>query len=213
MVGKKSLGAVLLGLFAAALLVASQETAPMTDEAMRAYLKEATGQRGMMNVPVADGEFLHDFVAERGYRRGLEIGTSNGVSAMWMAMALRKKGGKLITLEINAERAALARQNFKKTGLIEVIELREGNALEIIPKLEGPFDFVFIDAWKPDYYKYFQMVYPKIRSGGAILAHNVSTMNDEMKDFLDAIHNHPNLETHIERRSRQGISVSIKKGD
>ena len=92
----------------------------------------------------------------------------------------------------------------------EVIELREGDALEIIPGFSGPFDFVFIDAWKPDNIRYFRMVFPKVRAGGAIFAHNVLSHGDEMRDFLEVIENHPDLETHIERRSRAGISVSVK---
>src|SRR3990172_1431164 len=129
---------------------------------------------------------LHDFFRERGYKRGLEVGTSNGYSAIWIGMAFRKTGGKLVTLEIDKRRASLARENFAHVKLEQVIELREGDALEIIPQLEGPFDFVFIDAWKPDYIRYFLLLYPKVRPGGAILAHNVLSHGKEMQDFLKA---------------------------
>jgi len=182
----------------------------LDDGEIRAFLDGIHGKRGMMNVPRVDGEFLHDFIVERGYKRGLEIGTSNGYSAIWMGMALRKTGGKLVTLEIDKRRASLARKNFARVKLGEVIELREGDALEIIPGLSGPFDFVFIDAWKPDYIRYFRMVFPKVRVGGAIFAHNVLSHGDEMRDFLEAVENHPDLETWIELRSRAGISVSVK---
>ncbi len=135
-----------------------QDVGRLGDGEIRAFLDEIHGKRGMMNVPRVDGEFLHDFIVERGYKRVLEIGTSNGYSAIWMGMALRKTGGKLVTLEIDKRRASLARKNFARVKLGEVIELREGDALEIILGLSGPFDFVFIDAWKPDYVRYVEMI-------------------------------------------------------
>ena len=189
---------------------AFQSEGRLDDGEIRAYLDGIHGKRGMMNVPRVDGEFLHDFIVERGYKRGLEIGTSNGYSAIWMGMALRKTGGKLVTLEIDKRRASLARKNFARVKLGKVIELREGDALEIIPGLSGPFDFVFIDAWKPDYIRYFRMVFPKVRAGGAIFAHNVLSHGSEMREFLEVIQDHPDLETRIDRRSRAGISVSVK---
>ena len=181
------------------------------DEATIRAEVEKIRQPGMMNVPRVDGEFLHDLVAGRGYRRGLEIGTSNGYSAVWMALGLRKTGGRLITLEIDAHRADLAAENFKRLGLEPYVELRRGDALTLIPTIEGPFDFVFIDAWKEDYPKYFELVFPKVRSGGAILAHNVLSHAPALRAFVEMLQTHPQLETHIDRRSPAGISVSIKK--
>ena len=210
MVKQQVVPAVLI-LAGVAALWAAQTDTQLSDRAIRAYLDQIHGQRGMMNVPRADGEFLHDFIVKRGYKKGLEVGTSNGYSAIWMGLGLRKMGGRLITLEVDQRRASLARENFAHVKLGEVIELREGDALEIIPQLKGPFDFVFIDAWKPDYIRYFRLLYPKIRPGGAILAHNVLSHGKDMQDFLEVIENHSDLETHIERRSQAGISVSIKR--
>jgi len=205
---KKLLALVVL---AAALVPAAPAAEPLDDAAIRAYLDQMHGQSGMMNVPRADGEFLHDFILEHNYKRVLEVGTSNGYSSLWMGMALRRTGGKLITLELDADRAALARENFRKTGLNQVIELREGDALKALPGLEGPFDLVFIDAWKEDYLRYFEMVFPKVRPGGAIVAHNVVSHGRDMQDFLQAVQNHPELETRIDRRSSAGLSISLKR--
>ena len=210
MVKQQVVPAVLI-LAGVAALWAAQTDTQLSDRAIRAYLDQIHGQRGMMNVPRADGEFLHDFIVRRSYKKGLEVGTSNGYSAIWMGLGLRKMGGRLITLEVDQRRASLARKNFAHAKLGEVIELREGDALEIIPQLKGPFDFVFIDAWKPDYIRYFRLLYPKIRPGGAILAHNVLSHGKEMQDFLEVIENHSDLKTRIERRSQAGISVSIKR--
>lgn len=186
------------------------QTAELDEATIRAEV-EKIRRPGMMNVPRVDGELLHDLVVGRGYRRGLEIGTSNGYSAVWIALGLRKTGGRLITLEIDERRADLAARNFRRLGLLPYVELRRGDALTLIPAIEGPFDFVFIDAWKEDYPKYFELVFPKVRSGGAILAHNVLSHAPELGGFLEMLQKHPRLETRIDRRSAAGISVSIKK--
>ncbi|MBI3029369.1 MAG: O-methyltransferase [Candidatus Rokubacteria bacterium] len=199
-----------LPLVALAVVALAAQSVHLDDAAIRVEV-EKIRQPGMMNVPRADGEFLHDLIVVRGYRRALEIGTSNGYSAVWIALALRKTGGRLVTLEIDARRADLAAENFKRLGLEPYVDLRRGDALKLIPALEGPFDFVFIDAWKEDYPKYFDLVFPKLGPGGAILAHNVLSHAPELKAFLEMLQTHPQLETRIERRSSAGISVSIKK--
>lgn len=168
-------------------------------------------RRGMMNVPREDGQFLHDLITERGYTRALEIGTSNGYSAAWMALALHKTGGTLITLEVDERRAALAADNFRRLGLDDIIELRRGDALKLIPGIPDHFDLVFIDAWKPDYVRYFEMVYPKVRPGGAIIGHNVLSHRTELADFVRLVSEHPQLQTTIDRRSSAGMTVSFKK--
>lgn len=191
-------------------LALAAQSVQLDDATVRAEV-ERIRQPGMMNVPRVDGEFLHDLVVGRGYRRGLEIGTSNGYSAVWIALALRKTGGRLITLEIDARRADLAQENFRRLGLEPYIELRRGDALKLIPTIEGPFDFVFVDAWKEDYPKYFELVFPKVISGGAIVTHNVASHDAALRDFVEMLQKHPGIETRIDRRSSAGLSVSIKK--
>lgn len=207
---KTSRAWLMLPILGLAAVTLAAQSVQLDDATIRTEV-EKIRQPGMMNVPRADGEFLHDLVVERRYRRGLEIGTSNGYSAAWIGLALRRTGGRLITLEIDEGRATLAAENFKRLGLEPYIDLRRGDALTLIPTLEGPFDFVFIDAWKEDYPKYFQQVFPKVISGGAILAHNVLSHAPELQAFVEMLRKHPQLETRIERRSSAGISVSIKK--
>jgi len=174
-------------------------------------LKHLSFRHGGINVPAADGRLLYDLILENGYKKGLEIGTSNGYSTLWIGLAFKKTGGHVITLEIDEDRGIEARENFKKAGLDNIIEGRIGDALKEIPKIDEEFDFVFIDAWKPDYKKYLDLVYPKLKKGGMITAHNVTGQGRQMSDFLDAINNDPNLETRIDHSSRSGISISIKK--
>lgn len=189
-----------------------QGPARMDEEALKAEFDKVR-QPGMMNVPREDGEFLHDLIVERGYRHALEIGTSNGYSALWMGLALRKTGGRLITIEIDETRANLAAENFRRLGFDSIIELRRGDALKLVPLVEGPLDLVFIDAWKPDYPRYFEMVFDKVRSGGAIVAHNTRSHAGEegIVRYLEIVRRHPQLDTRVDTRSSAGFAISFKK--
>lgn len=174
-------------------------------------LKSLPRTYGGMNIPAADGRFLYDLIIENNYQRGLEIGTSNGYSGLWLGLAFQETGGKLITLEIERKRAEEAQENFKKAGLSQVIDARICDAFKEIPKIEGEFDFVFIDAWKPDYMEFLQLVRPRVKPGGVITAHNVLNAGREMQDFLDALKTDEGLETKIVRISSAGVSISIIK--
>jgi caffeoyl-CoA O-methyltransferase len=162
---------------------------------------------GGVNVPAADGRFLYDLILEKGYTRGLEIGTSNGYSGLWIGLALKKNGGELVTIEIDPRAADEARGNFKKAGLDDIIKVITSDALEGIPNVPGTFDFVFIDAHKPEYYDYLQLVRNRVREGGAITAHNVTERDRSMANFVDAIKNDRGLATEI--FSRHTMSVSL----
>jgi len=120
----------------------------------------------LWNVNPDEGAFLRDLAVKVHAKAGLEIGTSNGYSSIWIGMGLRQEGGHLLTLEIDEGRAKLAQANFHAAGLDSVITLKLGNALKEVPKLTGPYDFVFIDAWKQDYVKYLEMVIPIVSPGG-----------------------------------------------
>jgi len=128
---------------------------------------------GGPSVPPADGQALHDIVVQHGYKNALEIGTSTGYSGMWIAWALAKTGGKLITVEIDRDRHQEAVANFRDAGLSKYIDARLGDAHSIVPALPGPFDFVFCDADKDWYENYLKAVLPKLSSGGCFAAHNV----------------------------------------
>jgi len=172
-------------------------------------LKSLPSTYGGLNITAADGRFLYDLILENKYQRGLEIGTSNGYSGLWLGLAFQETGGELITLEIERKRAEEARENFKKAGLGQVIDARICDAFKEIPEIEGEFDFIFIDAWKPDYMEFLQLVRHRVKPGGVITAHNVLNAGREMQDFLDAIKMDKKLETKIVRNSSAGVSISI----
>ncbi len=183
----------------------------ITDEKVLPMLKHLPYRHGGMNVPASDGRLLYDIVKQHGYKKGLEIGTSNGYSALWLGLAFKETGGHLLTFEIEPQRAREARENFEHAGLQGVIESHVSDALREIPALEGPYDFVFIDAWKPDYLKYLKLVLPKMKPGGVITAHNVTSEGGSMRGFLEEIRTNPKLETTIDYSSRAGVSISYVK--
>jgi caffeoyl-CoA O-methyltransferase len=172
-------------------------------------LKDFPSGHEDMNVPCRDGRFLHDFILKNQYKRGLEIGSFTGYSALWMGLAFQKNGGRLVTIEIDSSSGQEAKKNIHMAGLGGVVDARIADAFKEIPEIEGTFDFVFIDAWKPDYVKFFHLLRERIEPGGAIVAHNVTNYARDMKDFLEIIKNDPDLETTFSELSEEGMSVSI----
>lgn len=144
------------------------------DAKVRAFLEQKGRQWWDMNVPESDGRTLYDIVLKNGYKRALEIGTSTGHSGIWIAWALSKTGGKLITIDIDEGRHNEAVANFKAAGLAGFIDARLGDAHEIVPALDGPWDFVFSDADKEWYVNYAKAVIPKLLPGGCLVSHNIS---------------------------------------
>jgi len=185
--------------------------AGITDRQVLPLLKHLPYDDDGMNIPCRDGRLLYDLIVEHGYVRGLEIGTSNGYSTLWLGLAFRQTGGRVITLEYEAKAARAAWRNFQDAGLTDVIDARTADAFKEIPAMEGDFDFVFLDAWKPDYIKFWRLVKDRIRPGGVFTAHNVSSHERDMQDFLAEIRRDPAFETTLHQVSSQGISVSFRR--
>lgn len=167
--------------------------------------------KGMLAVSEEDGRFLRVLVASTGAKRVLEIGGASGYSAIWMGLGLRDTGGRLITIEYDPTRAREATANIAKAGLTDVVQVVPGDAFSAIPELTGTFDLVFLDAWKPDYKKFFDLVFPRVTPGGLFLAHNVINKKSEMPDFLRAIHTHPQALSTIVSPGHEGISMTYKR--
>lgn len=185
---------------------------PYSEPNARAHLEgmRKDARRGMSVDPV-DGEYFYKVTQELKAKRVLEIGTSTGYSGGWFALALKKTGGKLITLEIDPDRHAEAKRAFEAMGVADIVDARLCNALIELTRIEGPLDIVFIDAWKPDYLKYYELVMPKVRSGGLILAHNTKNAAGPMTAFLERIQADPAVTTVFLPESIQGLSISTKK--
>jgi len=165
----------------------------------------------LWNITAEEGAFLRDLVVKVKARQALELGTANGYSGMWIALGLRQTGGHLITMEIDQGRARLAQENFRAAGLTPLVTVTRGDALQEIPKVSGPLDFVFIDVWKQGYVPCLKLVLPKVRPGGVIVAHNVTNLRDELADFIHEVTTNPQLKTTIENPGPGGFSVSTKR--
>jgi predicted O-methyltransferase YrrM len=181
------------------------------DKKIRNFLESYSENWRDMNVPITDGKILYDIIIKNNYKSAVEIGTSTGHSAIWMAWALSKTGGKLITVEIDRERFLQAKANFNKAGVTHLIDARLGDAHQIIPALEGKYDFVFSDADKNWYKNYFLAMEPKMVKGGCFTAHNSSLQTQGITEFVEYLNSLKTWETHYEPNSRAGISVSFKK--
>jgi caffeoyl-CoA O-methyltransferase len=188
---------------------------PSTDARVRKFLSDHSRRWYDMNVPTSDGQLLYDLIIKGNYKNALEIGTSTGHSGIWMAWALSKTGGKLITIEIDERRHKTAVENFREAGLSEYIDARLGDAHTLVKELKGPFDFVFSDADKGWYKNYFIDVDPKLVIGGCFTAHNVSPYGrgyGGQKEFLNYVMSLKNYKTTV-NTSGGGLSISYKLSD
>ena len=192
---------------------------PALDEKVKKFLADHSGQWHDLNISSADGQLLYDIIIKGNYKSALEIGTSTGHSGIWIAWALSKTGGKLITIEYDEARHKTALQNFKEAGLSEYIDARQANAHSLVKELKGPFDFVFSDADKDWYKNYFIDVDPKLKVGGCYTTHNISDRNaggyggrggnGGSGDYLEYVRNLKNYETTLNR----GTLISYKRGE
>ena len=199
--------ALLLSTPSLAQLRGSGALTPHIEAVLRA-IKAA--DKGQLAVSEEDGRFLRLLVATRGAKSILEIGAASGYSGIWLGLGARESGGRVVAIEYDPTRAKEAAANIKRAGLDDVVRVVHGDAFKEIPKLQGSFDFVFLDAWKPDYRKFFDMVFPRLTAGGLFTAHNVVNKKSEMEPFLGAIQNNPALFTTIVSPSGEGMSVSYR---
>ena len=180
------------------------------DQQVKNFLESSKNNWRDMNVPESDGQLLYDIIIKNNYTRAVEIGTSTGHSGIWIAWALSKTGGKLITIEINKRRYLEALANFKKAGVLEYVDVRLADAHELVPMLEGPFDFVFSDADKSWYINYFKDLNPKLEVGACFVTHNVSKYNNY--NFYEYVSQLPNYKTTLDDRGA-GMAFSYKKAE
>ncbi len=164
----------------------------------------------MANVPVEDGRLLRVLAETMGAKHVVEIGTSNGFSALWLCLALKATGGNLVTHEINPSVAALARENFKKAGVDHMVTIVLGDAHEEVTKLKGPIDLLFIDADKAGYADYLNKLLPLVRPGGLVVAHNMNFPSPD-PDYIEAVTTNPDLDTIFLHMDGPGVGVTLKK--
>jgi caffeoyl-CoA O-methyltransferase len=200
-------------LLVALLAVSTSVAAPaeeLTPAITQLLQKIRAADKGQLAVSEEDGRFLRVLVASTGAKRVLEIGAASGYSAIWIGLGLRQTGGRLTTIEYDPVRAKEAADHVRRAGLQDIVTVVAGDAFKEIPKLQGTFDLVFLDAWKPDYKKFFDLVFPRVSPGGLFLAHNVINKKQEMGDFLQTIQSRPDAFTTTVSPSHEGISITYK---
>lgn len=180
------------------------------EEKILKALEEIRSGPSYANVSVRDGRLLRLLTEAVNAQHVVEIGTSTGESAVWFALALRTTGGHLYTHEIDQQRAEIARENFEKAGVDNLITLIEGDAHETVKRYTEPIDIVFLDADKPGYPDYLNKLLPLVRPGGLVIAHNMNYPEPD-PDYIKAITQNPQLETLFLLMDTAGIGVTMKK--
>ena len=192
-------------------LDAMQSDRSLPPEAARVLADIKKIDKELYSVSEEDGRFLRVLIGARGAKRVLEIGAARGYSAIWMGLALRDTGGSLVTIEFDPARAKEAKANVERAGVAGNVQVIAGDAFKEIPRVTGTFDLIFLDAWKPDYKKFFDLVFPRVDPGGVFVAHNVVNKKSEMGDFLTAINSRSDAWTSIVSPSGEGMSLTYKQ--
>ena len=168
-----------------------------------------SGER-FANVSEADGRLLRQLTESMGARRVVELGTSTGESGLWFSLALRKTGGKLYTHDIDPGRIAVARENFKRAGVDDIVIITEGDAHQTARKNPDPIDILFIDAEKQGYADYLKELLPQVRPGGLVIAHNMQMPTPDPR-YIEAITTDPALDTSFVLMDGAGVGITLKK--
>ena len=162
------------------------------------------------NVSESDGRLLRQLTESIGAKRVVELGTSTGESGLWFSLALRKTGGKLYTHDIDPGRIAVARENFKRAGVDDIVIITEGDAHETARRNPEPIDVLFIDAEKQGYARYLEELLPQVRPGGLVIAHNMH-MPPPDPGYIEAITSSPDLDTSFVLMDGAGVGITLKK--
>jgi predicted O-methyltransferase YrrM len=143
--------------------------------------------RKMLNLEPASAQLLSILVRASGVMRAIEIGTSNAYSTIWLAWSLQPAGGRILSIDRNPDKHALARENLRRADLLDRVELRTGDAAEIARQLAGPFDLLFLDADRRSFPEQFQILLPKLAQKVLVVADNVLSHPEEIADYLKLI--------------------------
>jgi len=175
-----------------------------------AVLDDIDRNQRYLNVGRDDGRLLRIFAESSGAKSAVEIGTSTGYSGIWLALGLRKNGGRLTTFEIDKARAAAAAENFRRAGVADIVDIVIGDAVVETKKVKGPLDLVFSDADKENYLNYYRTLSPLVRAGGLFISDNMAIPEPE-PDYIKAITSDPKFDTVFLNMQGTGVGVSLKK--
>ena len=156
--------------------------------------------------------FLNLLIRTKGARNVVEVGTSIGYTALWLGEAVRDTGGRVVGMEKLDSKHEEALGNLKRAGLDGIVDVRLGDAKEIVKDIDGPIDLAFLDAWKDDYVDYFDALLPKLSIGGCVVADNITFpegVRELMKEYQAHVRAKPNVRSHL-LPIGSGLEMSVR---
>ena len=158
------------------------------EESGRAHdAAESEHARRMLNLEPETAELVSILARSSGARHALEIGTSNGYSTIWLAASIGRDGGRVISIDRRPEKHKMARENLSRAGLVEFVDLRCGDATELVATLPGPFDFVIFDADRKSAPEQLRILVPKLESRALVLADNALSHPAEIAEYIKMV--------------------------
>jgi predicted O-methyltransferase YrrM len=155
--------------------------------------KETQRNRRMLNITTDTGQLLYILVCTLRAQRVLEVGTSNGYSTLWLSWAVSSTGGRVDTIESDAYKVVLARDNLDRARLLQFVTIHEGVAMDVLSQLDGIYDLVFLDADRTNYMGYVGPLLRLLRPGGLLVTDNVVSHGPQLTDFLSTLKTDPGL--------------------
>jgi predicted O-methyltransferase YrrM len=188
-----------------------QGASAATPESRKAFLEKFPWTE--MCTTAEDAMMLRILIESRGAKRGVEVGGNVGYGAINMGIGFERTGGRLYSVEIDSGNVRTARRNLESVGLSKTVTVIEGDALKVLPALDDGLDFIFLDALKPDYMKYFKSLEPKLVRGATVAADNVIVYARQMSDFLNYVQSSPSYDSVVIRASlhkNDGMLIGFK---
>ncbi len=181
------------------------------DQQVAAALRWMEQHEDWMTVPPEHGRFLWQIVEATRPRRILEVGSAFGYATLWLGRGLLGREGNITSIELLEERVEIARQALERAGLSARVRVITGDAFEVVPTLSGQFDLIFLDAAKADYHRFYEMLLPRLREGGVLLAHNVIARARQVRPFLDRIESDKRVIASIIRIGDDGFAFCVRR--
>ena len=171
--------------------------------------RETNHSKRMLNLEPDTARLMYILARSSRSKSILEIGTSNGYSTIWLASAAAAERGRVVTIDHSSEKQAMARENLRRAGLLESVELLNGKAAALVRELPGPFDLVFVDADRANAAANLQILLPKLTPSVLLLADNVHSHAEEIAGYLDAVKRLEGFD-HVVVPIGKGLSVAYR---
>jgi predicted O-methyltransferase YrrM len=178
------------------------------DEILR-QIEKASEKKFLPIIGPRKGKILEEEVRKAKPKHLLEVGTLVGYSAILMGKEMEAEA-EIVTIEIHRDETELAGQNILRANIHPRVKIINGDALIVIPTLQGTFDFAFIDAEKTEYYKYLILAEDKLRKGAVVFADNAGFFADQMSEYLDYVRNSGKYRSRYVQVGGDGVEISTK---